>query len=231
MRRRPESSIVLLMIVLAIVLAMGAFLMISIILERPETPAEAVPQEAVPANTVLVENEQVTLFVDPNQRPFTLENPPPAEPQVVEQPTATPDPALVAPVVVVAPEAAAAEAPSTDASTLGGGGLPADRTIFISYQVQPEDTLYRIQEKQITSIALMARFGISSEDIVVGNVLNLPVGDPNACGDWRPYVVLRGDTSFGLSQFYGITLQELQARNGLDANYSIYETQVICVPW
>jgi LysM repeat protein len=218
------------MIVLAIILAMGAFLMISIILERPETPAEAVPQEAAPANSVLVENEQVTLIVDPNQRPFTLENPPPAEPQVVEQPTATPDPALVAPVVVVAPEAAA-ETSSSGATTLGGGGLPAARIIFISYQVQPEDTLYRIQEKQITSIALMARFGISAEDIVVGNVLNLPVGDPNACGDWRPYVVLNGDTSFGLSQYYGITLAELQARNGLDANYSIYETEVICVPW
>jgi len=222
------------MIVLAIVLAMGAFLMISIIRERPESPGEVVSPENVPAYIVPVENELVTLFVDPGQRPITINNPQPAdqpaEPQVVEQPTATPDPALVAPIVVVTPEAAA-QTSSTDATTLGGGGLPVNRIIFINYQVQPGDTLYRIQEKQTTSIALMARFGISSVDIVVGNVLSLPVGDPNACGDWRPYVVLQGDTSFGLSQYYGITLQELQARNGLDAYYSIYETEVICVPW
>ncbi|HUM70602.1 MAG TPA: LysM peptidoglycan-binding domain-containing protein, partial [Chloroflexota bacterium] len=125
-----------------------------------------------------------------------------------------------------APEAAA------DVSTLGGGGQPTtDRLIFINYQVQPGDTLFRIQTNQITTIALMARFGISAADLVVGNVLSLPVGDPNACSGWRPYVVLRGDTAFGISQFYGISLQELQARNGLDANYSLYETQVICVPY
>ncbi len=209
------------MIVIAIILALGVFLIGILILGRPDTPAETAQLESQPVNTILVGNEQVTLYVDPGQRPVVVDVPPTAVPVIIEQPTATPDPAAIA-----APEAAAAEA-----STLGGGGQPAtDRIIFISYQVQPGDTLFRIQTNQITSIALMARFGISASNIVVGNILNLPVGDPNACAPWRPYVVLQGDTAFGLSQASGITLQELQARNGLDANYSLFETQVICLP-
>lgn len=224
MRQRPDFAIVMFMIIIAIVLAMGVFLLGIVIQGRPDASAEVAQLESQPANTVFVANEQITLQVDPNQRPMIV--PPTAVPQplVVEQPTATPDPAVVAP--AAAPEAAAAEA-----STLGGGGQPTtNRIIFIGYQVQPGDTLFRIQTNQVTSIALMARFGISASNIVVGNVLNLPVGDPNACTPWRPYVVLQGDTAFSLSQASGISLQELQARNGLDANYSLYETEVICLP-
>ncbi|MCL4262857.1 MAG: LysM peptidoglycan-binding domain-containing protein [Anaerolineae bacterium] len=220
MRQRPDFAIVMFMIIIAIVLAMGVFLLGIVIQGRPDASAEVAQPESQPANTVFVANEQITLQVDPNQRPMIV--PPTAVPlpQVVEQPTATPDP------VVVAPEAAAAEA-----STFGGGGQPTtNRIIFISYQVQPGDTLFRIQTNHVTSIALMARFGISASNIGVGNVLNLPVGDPNACTPWRPYVVLQGDTAFGLSRASGISLQELQARNGLDANYSLYETEVICLP-
>lgn len=209
------------MIVVAIILAIGVFVIGLVIWDRPDTPASITQTESQPANVVMVANEPVTLQVDPNQRPITVQ--PTAVPQVIEQPTAAPETA------VAAPEAAAA--PATDVTTLGGGGQPAtDRIIFIAYQVQQGDTLFRLQSNFVTTIALMARFGISASDLVVGNVLSLPVGDPNACTPWRPYVVLRGDTAFGLSQSYGISLQELQARNGLDANYSLYETQVICVP-
>lgn len=221
MRQRPDFAIIVLMIVVAIILAIGVFLIGLVIWDRPDTPAGVAQTESQPANVVMVGNEPVTLQVDPNQRPITVQ--PTAVPQVIEQPTAAPETA------VAAPEAAAA--PSADVTTLGGGGQPAtDRIIFINYQVQQGDTLFRLQSNFVTSIALMARFGISASDLVVGNVLSLPVGDPNACTPWRPYVVLRGDTAFGLSQSFGISLQELQARNGLDANYSLYETQVICVP-
>ncbi len=216
MRQRPDFGIVVLMIVIAIVLAMGVFLLALVIADRPGTATTEALPEGPPPNTVYVANEPVTLFVDPNQRPFIVQ--PTAVPEVVEQPV--PEPAAAA------PESAAA-----DVTTLGGGGQPAtDRIIFIGYQVQPGDTLFRIQTNHVTSIALMARFGISASNLVVGNILNLPVGDPNACAPWRPYVVLRGDTAFGISQASGISLQELQARNGLDANYSIFESQVICIP-
>lgn len=229
MRKRPESSIVLLLMMVAIILAIGAFLAVSILLEQPadaeQVAATAVAQDAPPPNTVLVEGEPVTLLVDPNTRP------------VVVPPDAGQPPAVV---VTQAPETLPTAVPTTDqtiaqpatlpAQLPGAGGQPADHVTFIQYQVQPGDTLYRIQEKQNTTIALMAKHSISAHDVVVGNVLNLPVGNSAACGDWRAYVVLRGDTAFSLSQQANISLEELRARNNLDANYAIYETQVICLP-
>lgn len=216
--KRPESSIVLLLMVMAIILAIGVFLMISIIMERPDSPEQATLAENPTAYTVQVNGETITLQVDPNQRAVIITEAPQPVPETAVQPTAQPE-------VQAAPQSEAA--PAVQPAT---GGLPADHVTFISYQVQTGNTLFSIQTNNITSIALMAKYGIDATDIVVGNILNLPVGNPTACGDWRPYVVLQGDTSFGLAQAFNTTLAELQARNSLDANYSIYETQVICVP-
>lgn len=229
MRNRPESSIVLLLMMLAIILAIGAFLGVSILLERPadaeQVAATAVAQATPLPNTVLVEGETITLLVDPNMRPMVV------PPEVVQPPA----------VVTQAPEAAPTAVPTIDQTVIiqpttqpvpvpAAGGQPADHVIFIQYQVQPGDTLYRIQENQITSIALMAKHNIAAHDVVAGNILNLPVGNSAACGGWRAYVVLRGDTAFSLSKRANISLEELRARNNLDANYSLYETQVICLP-
>lgn len=224
--RRPESSIVLLMIVIAIILAVGLFLVGSILLDRSGTAVDTAVPEGIPPNTVQVEGETVTLVVDPNLRPVIIVEAPTLEPQpeiVSEQPTPQPEAQPAQPQPTAQPEAA----PQVQGAT---GGQPADHVTFISYPVQASDTLYSIQRNNITSIALMAKHGIDAFDIVVGNVLNLPVGNPGACAPWRPYVVLQGDTAFSLSQRHGIALAELQARNNLDASYSIYETQVICVP-
>lgn len=225
--RRPESSILLLMILMAIILAIGIFLAISILLDRPAAgeATTAVSQELPPPNTVSVEGETVTLQIDPAQRP-----------QIIIVPTATPPPAVqeTAPETATAAPTAVPAQPEVQGGEGGqpqpAGGQPANHLTFINYQVQAGDNLFRIQEKHITSIALMAKHGISSWDIVVGNVLNLPVGNSASCGDWQAYVVIKGDTAFGISRRHGIALEELRLRNNLDANYSIYETQVICVP-
>lgn len=225
MMRRPESSIVLLMIVMAIILAVGLFLISSILLDRSDTAVETTLPEDQPANVVQVEGETITLVVDPNQRPFIVMGAPTLEPQPQLQPEAASEQPAAQ------PEAQPAAQTDTAVSVEGAvGGQPADYVIFISYQVQASDTLYSIQRNNTTSIALMAKHGIDAYDIVVGNVLNLPVGNPAACAPWRPYVVLQGDTAFSLSQQFGIALAELQTRNSLDANYSLYETQVICIP-
>lgn len=223
--RRLESSMVLLMIGIAIVLAIGAFLAGSILFDRrAETAVEATLPQAQPDYTVMVENELITLSVDPNMRPIIVAEAPAPElqPEPVEE---SAEPAMLPEMQPAAP----VEAPA--AQVQGAiGGLPVDHVMFISYQVQPDDTLFRIQANQVTSIALMAKHGIDATDIVPGNILNLPVGNPAACGDWRPYVVLQGDTVFGLCKQFNTTLADLQVRNNLDANYSLYETQVICVP-
>lgn len=211
------------MIVMAIILAVGLFLISSILLERSDTAVETTLPEGQPANVVQVEGETITLVVDSNQRPFIVMEAPTLEPQ--------PQPEAASEQPAVQPEAQPATQTDTAVLIEGAvGGQPADHVIFISYQVQASDTLYSIQKNNVTSIALMAKHGIDAYDIVVGNVLNLPVGNPAACAPWRPYVVLQGDTAFSLSQRYGIALAELQTRNSLDANYSLYETQVICIP-
>lgn len=172
---------------------------------------------------VVVEGETITLVVDPSQRAIIIPDTPVPQPQPQAAESVTTTQAVQAQPTV----APAVEAAQPQAAT---GGVPVDHVMFISYQVQPNDTLFSIQTAQITSIALMAKHGIDSTDIVAGNVLNLPVGNPAACGDWQPYVVLQGDTVFSICNQFGGTAEEIRARNNLDANYSIYETQVICVP-
>lgn len=222
MIRGVKSSIVLLMMVMGIILAVGFLLIISVLYHRSGDTAVADSLQAPLPNVVQVEGQPITLHVPVSQQPFVIYAPPP----VTEIQPTQPPPEMVEPLVeaTAVPQSTPADIP------LALGGQPADHVMFISYIVQPGDTLYRIQANHITSIALMAKHGIDAEDIVVGNVLNLPVGNPAACTPWRPYVLLRGDTAFGLSSYFGLTLAELQARNGLDANYSLYETQVICVP-
>ncbi len=234
MRSRPESSIILLIILIAIILAIGVFLFISLLIGRSEAAAEtAVSAPESQPFTVLVEDQIITLLVDPNLRPVvippTAVPAPPAEtqpeagqPQDGAQPAAQPE----------AGQSQEGAQPAAQPETLPQpiGGQPGNRLIFIDYVVVQGDTLYRIQEKQITSIALMAKHGIDAGDIVVGNVLRLPVGNSAACNGWRAYVVLKGDTSFGISQRAGISLEEFGLRNGLDANYSIYETDIVCIP-
>ncbi|MCP4360135.1 MAG: LysM peptidoglycan-binding domain-containing protein [Chloroflexi bacterium] len=219
--KRPESSIVLLMIMMAIVLAIGVFLVVSIVLERPDL--DTAVQD--PIHTVTINGETITLQIDPNQRPeIVAETPPPPEAAPAEEQATEPTPEPTPQAEEAAPQAQPATAQDST------GGQPANHLIFIGYTVKQGDTLYRIQVEQLTSIALMAKHDISASDIIVGNVLSLPVGDSASCGDWQAYVVIQGDTPFGLAQRFNTTLADLQARNNLDANYSIYETQVICVP-
>lgn len=221
MFKGAQSSIVLLMMVMAIILAVGFLLIISILYHRSGDTTD-LPPASLPNNVVQVEGQWITLQVPIDQQPMIVVAPP--VDIVVE---AAPEPQIVPTEPVVQPTAVPQTSPDVP---IGLGGQPANHVMFISYIVQPGDTLYSIQRNHITSIALMAKHGIDADDIVVGNVLSLPVGNPAACTPWRPYVLLQGDTAFGLSRAYGTTLADLQARNGLDANYTIYETQVICVP-
>ncbi len=110
-------------------------------------------------------------------------------------------------------------------------GPPAvEPVIFVSYTVQPGDTLYSISTRQDTSISLMARFGISSVNMVPGTVIQLPIGNPAYCPGNLPYAVAEGDTAFSIAAKCGTTVQELQRINNLDANFTVYSASIICVP-
>ena len=119
-----------------------------------------------------------------------------------------------------------------------GSGAPntsVDKVILVSYTVGPNDTLYSVAEYhtsrgQITSVSLMAKHGIDSTKIVAGATINVPYANPAYCPGLQPYVVLEGDNTFRIAQRAGTTPDTLRRINHLDANYTVYVTDVICLP-
>lgn len=103
--------------------------------------------------------------------------------------------------------------------------------VLINYVVVPGDTLYRLTQKHNTSIDLMASYNIAAASMIVGNTLLLPVANPAFCPGSRPHVVRDQQTVSDIAQAYGTTPQAIGAANGLDANYSVKTTQVLCVPY
>ena len=121
--------------------------------------------------------------------------------------------------------------PETAATAVPPAAPAVEKIIFQNYQVQQGDTLYSISQRIDTSIALMADKGISQANLVPGQTISLPIGNPDYCaGRGRPYAVGEGDTAFNISQRFNTSPENLQAINGLDANYTIRIADIICVP-
>ncbi|GJM40511.1 MAG: hypothetical protein DHS20C20_07930 [Ardenticatenaceae bacterium] len=224
---KVRSSIVLMMIAIAIILGAGVFLAISVVQNRDA--ADAPDPNSDGSFLVNVGGEPITLQVDPNTRPTIAEDSPrteevveqvqeQAQDQQVETATTTPEPTAVPP--TTAPEATAVPA------------APAvEKIIYQPYQVQQGDTLYSLSRAFTTSIALMADKGISQTNLVPGTTIQIPVGNPAYCsGRGQPYAVGEGDTAFNISQRYNTTPEDLRTRNSLDANYTIKIADIICVP-
>ncbi|WP_420640924.1 LysM peptidoglycan-binding domain-containing protein [Candidatus Leptofilum sp.] len=221
-----RSSIVLMMIAIAIILAAGVFLAINVVQNREAADTVA---PTIESNFVVnVGGQPIALQVDPNTRPNIVTAPEtnpesprtdevaPADPQI-ETATATPEPTAV---------------PPTNVPPTNVPAPPAvEKIIYQSYTVQQGDTLYSLSRAFVTSIALMADKGISQANLVPGTTINIPVGNPQYCnGRGRPYAVGEGDTAFNISQRYNTTPENLQSINSLDANYTIKIADIICVP-
>jgi LysM repeat protein len=103
--------------------------------------------------------------------------------------------------------------------------------VVINYIVVPGDSLYRLTQKHNTSIDLMASYSIAASDMIAGNSLALPVANQAFCPGSRPHVVRDQQTVSDIARAYNTTPQAIGAANGLDANYSVKTTQVICVPY
>lgn len=183
---------------------------------------------------VNVSGTTVTVRADPAQEVYLI---PLNEPQNQTQPEGTggqQEPQEVQPLgggddTAILPTVAPSPTPNILPSVTPGP--PAvDPVIFINYTVQPGDTLYSISTRQDTSISLMARYGISSVDMVPGRTIRLPIGNPAYCPGNLPYAVAEGDTAFSIAAKCGITVQELQRINNLDANFTVYSASIICVP-
>lgn len=217
MKQRTQWSIMLLMIGLAIILAAGLFLAVSVIRNRPDT------QEG--AETVMVEGQQVSLQRNPNT---TVSLVSPTELLVEEtQPVVVTDaqPEEAVPTETPVPQETVNEPPPEPTAT----AVP-DKIIFIDYTVQKNDTLYSVTQRIDTSIALMARHNIAQDNLVPDTVLKLPIGNPDYCPGRRAYAVGEGDTAFSIGQKFNITAQELQSINQLDEQFTVRVADIICVP-
>jgi LysM repeat protein len=115
--------------------------------------------------------------------------------------------------------------------TSGQGAVAGvEPIILVDYVVTADDTLYRITEKQTTSIELMAVHGIDAQDLTPGVTLRLPVANPTYCSGSRPYVIRPGDTAYSIANRLGTTAQRLQQLNNLNVEYRIDIADVLCVP-
>jgi LysM repeat protein len=209
-------------ILIAIVLAIGLFLALPYLRNRPDFPPGTFP--------IVVEGNPVLVEMDPAKEVIIVDVPPAVQP-TLPPPTATlppdvgtgqqqpPPPTLTPTPVPPTPLPPTAAPPAVES------------IIFIDYTVQPGDTLYRIGLRQDTSIPLMARFGISAKKLIPGNVIRLPVGNPAYCtGGYKPYAVSDNETAGSIARQFGTTVDVLRQVNRLDANATVYTGSVICVP-
>lgn len=220
--QKLRSSIVLMMIAIAIILAAGVFLAINAVQNRNKN--EAAPEVTAPGFLITVAGEPINLQVDPNQRPIIIDNPVIDNSPRIEE---APDQQVVE--VTATPEITAV--PAVEQATAVPVIPAVAKIIFIDYLVQQGDTLYSISQRIDTSIVLMAENGLSQTSLNPGQTIRLPIGNPDFCaGRGRPYAIGEGDTAFNLGQRFNTTAANLQAINGLDANYTIKIADIICVP-
>ena len=226
-----QSRILIFLVIIAVIFAIFFFLLISFLTGGGEdTPDGGVAD--VPAGDGGVapvgqpfDIDGVTVFlVGPPERSVSLKSdiaPPPTQPPVLD---VTPFPTDTPP--VLAPIETATTAPPPVVSDPGG-----NQVTIIDYTVQPGDTLYSIASAQRTSIELMAVHGISSEDLVPGTVIRLPIANPTYCvAGTQPYVVRPGDNVFRIAQQFNTTTQAIQQANNLGPDFRINVAQVLCIP-
>lgn len=209
-----------------------------------EPTAAALPAQALVAYPVTVGDQSITLQVNDQEQvrliPLSVVDAPVeplptvatvVEQPVVEQPTAVPatDQQQPPPDPTPLPPVAPTAAPPVVVTT-GRANFAVAEIIFITYTIIGEDTLYRLTEKYATSIELMARNGISSDNFVVGNTISLPIANPERCPAMRPYIVREKDTVYRIANAYATTPITLRDINGLDEAYRINVTQVLCIP-
>jgi LysM repeat protein len=106
------------------------------------------------------------------------------------------------------PQTAAVEASQpTSAQTMGGR---------LVYTISKGDTVFIIADKfGITARELMNANGLTSEALIFGRTLNIPIMGSTT---FTSHTVASGDTLYSLSQHYGVDIAVLEKANCLGAN-------------
>ncbi len=211
--QRTQYPIVITIVIMAVITAVGLFLAWSYILRRPELPEGSY--------RTTVEGVEVIVNRDPDKQVQLIA-------PLLDQTQLQPDnqstqPEPVQPTVVV-------EAPTETPLPPEPTATPPPSVIFIDYVVQPNDTMYGVASRYATSITLMAQEGIAQDNLIPGQTIRLPIGNPDYCPGRRPYAVTEGDTAYNISRTTGVSLDDLKAINNLSDNFDIKAAQILCVP-
>jgi LysM repeat protein len=222
---RSDGKVIILILLMAVILALGAALGYYYLLGRPDFPPGTYETNVGETKVLVRSNPKmaVQIIATPPEQQFVESGGEEVaaqggqggavqEPTPVVVPTLPPDPT---PVVV---------------PTLVASPTPKYCIKFVDYQVQPGDTLYSISNKYNTTIALMARFGVDATDIVPGTTVSLAVADEACCPGNQPYVVREGDTLSSIAVKCSTTVNNLKQINGFGDVFRLDETSVICVP-
>ena len=212
----------LILITVATLFAAGLFLAIPYLQGRPEFPAGTTER--------YIEGNLVRITMNPEQEVFLIPVGNLGTGGELIAQLASPTPVILPTVASTATTQPLPSAPPPPPATVTP--IPRNSCIaFTAHRVQSGDTLYNISRRYVTSIALMARHGISSTSLIVGETISVPVGEPSCCtGGWRPYVVGDGDTWSGIAATSGISTDLLLQTNGQPAGAILYLTSVICIP-
>ena len=213
------------MVIMAIVLGIAGFLIISFMLNRPSAPADEFPV-VVDDTEVLVRlnaNKTVEIIgpgaVNPEQPALQ-----PAQDSNLPTPVTEPPPEPLPTLPPVLPTAVPTLPPPPTSVPV------VEKVILIDFVVPGDASLYGVSSRIDTSIALMSQYGLSATDLVPGTTIRLPIGNPNYCPGQRTYAVGEGDTAFSIGQKFGISAEQLQSINNLDQNFTVRVADIICVP-
>jgi LysM repeat protein len=207
--QKSQFPIIATVVIMAIIAAVGLFLAVSYIQRRPDLAQNQF--------TRTVEGTQVTVNIDPAQEVQIVS--PPAQPAATSN---TPEAAAT-----VTPEPAPTDTPVPTPEPTATLPPPF---IFIDYVVQPNETMYSVTLRQVTSITLMAQEGIAQDDLIPGTTIKLPIGNPAYCPGRKPYAVGEDDTVYNISRQSGVSIEELKKINHLGDDFKILAGQILCIP-
>ena len=212
--QKSQSVIIFTIIIMAIILGVGSFLALSYVRRRPELPAGSFQ--------TTVEGVDVVVSLDPAKQILLL-NPPPL-PSDLPPGDQTTEPAAGQSAQGQPPPTATPPPPEPTPTPI------PDAVIFVDYLVQANDSMYSVAQRMDTSITLMAQEGIAQDNLIPGQTIKLPIGNPAYCPGQRPYAVGEGDTAFSVSRRFNMTVEALKTINNLDENYTILAGGILCMP-
>jgi hypothetical protein len=232
---KAQSSILVLVIIVAIILAIVMSLLLSALQGRgttEETPEQTTGEVVEGEQRILVEGVEVVVQRKPEN--MFLIVPPAPQPEIIETTTDEQQQQEQQQQEQQQQEQQQQEQQQQEQQQQEQQQqqvLPSgEKVIFQSYTVGDNDSLYNITRQMATSITLMAIYGISQDDLITGQVMQVPVGNPAYCPGYFPYAVGEGETVFGIAQKRSTTADNIKAINRLGDDYKILAGDVICVP-